>query len=114
MDCGICFEENIDITKIHFMECLHHVCQDCFKSITVNSCPYCRYNITTFYESSNSDEEYIYSEEIIIPLARKNRQERKRNKVEKRLRKIMENMTENHTNILPNIRTRINKKMTNL
>ena len=106
MDCPVCLEDNVIETNIHYMECLHFVCDYCYDKLLSNSCPLCRQEITlpfnrgrTFIENENNlpNEDVIFFEnDFVIPIMRKNRSEYKRNKFRKkkeRLEQIINQMS---------------------
>ena len=90
MDCPVCLEDNVIETNIHYMECMHFVCDYCYDKLLSNSCPLCRQEITLplnrgkiFDELSNEDEMF-FENDFAIPIMRKNRSEYKRNKFRKK------------------------------
>ena len=103
MDCPVCLEDNVIETNIHYMECLHFICDYCYGKLLSNSCPLCRQEITLpFNEGRNNieEDEMFFENDFIIPIMRKNRSEYKRKKNQKkkeRLEKII-----NQTSILKN------------
>ena len=91
MDCHVCLEDRIDEKNIHYMECLHYICNDCFGKLLSSSCPFCRQNITLF--KNNKDEfiddycdsfynenEIFFENDFIIPTIRKDKRKNKRKK----------------------------------
>lgn len=88
MECGICLEDNIDNDLLHYMECLHFVCNICYYKLKKNTCPFCRRFIKLFSkhksthkniinsERSTSNVEYfIFSNDFVIPTMRLDRNE---------------------------------------
>jgi len=90
MDCPICLEDNVIETNVHYMECLHFICDSCYYKLLSNSCPLCRQEITLPFnrgtkciENDNDlsyENEMFFENDFVIPIIRKNRSEYKRNK----------------------------------
>jgi zinc-RING finger domain len=125
MNCAVCLDENISETKMHYMECLHYVCDECFYKLLTNSCPLCRGEITLprripseESDDDDSDDNLFFENDFLIPLRiRKDRQENKRRK-EQRKRQNLDNIilsqltTNNSLNFnIPNKRKRFHKKL---
>ena len=119
MNCGICLEDDILEKKIHYMECLHYTCFDCFVQFINNSCPFCRQEIQlyTFFNLVNEQsEDFIFENDFIIPIIRKDRQDKKRKKNQKR-KQTLNKLIESQKNInyyIPNIKSRLNRKLDNI
>ena len=120
MNCCICLEDNILEEDIHYMECLHYVCSDCFILLIDDSCPYCRQKIylstrqiyTTDDEEENTME---YENDFIVPVIRRDRNEIKRRRIRKRRQELINIIQEeNHLPIVPNIKHRFNRKIDNI
>ena len=83
MDCPVCLEVNVIETNIHYMECMHFVCDCCYDKLLSNSCPLCRQEITLPLKTTSAK-----NDEDEIPIMRKNRSENKRNKFIKKKEKL--------------------------
>ncbi len=79
--CDICFDDNLKEENIHYMECLHYLCDNCFEKLKVNTCPFCRLEI------------YLKSE-TLYEIPRKNRSEIRRNKKERKRRLLLKFLEE--------------------
>lgn len=100
MDCPVCLEDNVIEINIHYMECLHFICDDCFRKFLSNSCPLCRQEITLMPFNNRTIEEIVetdidlsednemFFDDFIIPTLRKNRSEYKRKKMLKKKEKL--------------------------
>jgi len=126
MECGICLNENILEKDMHYTECLHCLCFDCFEKLRTNKCPFCRDEISILYYSfgRNNDYRYLNIEDdsdsfdepddynIPIPIIRRDRQEYRRNKRQRKIQRLnnLLNETRNIPNTLPNLRKRNNRK----
>lgn len=95
--CDICFDEKIE-KDIHYMECLHYLCDNCFEKLRVNSCPFCRLEIylkTENFENYHSNRIEINLNNLILPvLQRRNRSEIRRNKKERKRRTLLKILEE--------------------
>jgi hypothetical protein len=116
MECGICYEEQIQEHNMEFMICLHTICKNCFDKLLTNTCPFCRQII---YINNNidiiNDYEIIVENDFIIPTIRRDRQECKRKKRNKKMEHLENIVNENIiNNIFPNDKKRYNKKSKNL
>ena len=89
MNCNICFEDNIQSKDMHYMECLHNLCDICYKKLEISTCPFCRQEISlsdkqisnqNFSEDNEILFDITFEVDFIIPTIRRNRQEYKRNK----------------------------------
>ena len=111
MDCPVCLEDNVIETNIHYMECLHFICDYCYGKLLSNSCPLCRQEITLpfnggrnyieNYDLSNQEEDEMFFEnDFIIPIMRKNRSEYKRKKNQKKKERLEQII--NQTSIFKN------------
>ena len=96
MDCPVCLEDNVIEKNIHYMECKHFICDDCFSRLLANSCPLCRHEITlslknrTITENGKdlSNEDEMFFDDFIVPVMRRNRSEQKRMKFYKKKEKL--------------------------
>jgi hypothetical protein len=110
-DCCICLEENILEKNLHYLECLHYTCFNCFTKLISDSCPLCRQPIyilqkpiAAFRDHQNSDsdeseESYFsqqYDDDFVIPRIRRNRHKYKRNKIIRK-REVLNNLIQNNT-----------------
>lgn len=98
--CDICFEEKLE-KDLHYMECLHYLCDNCFVKLKVNTCPFCRLEIylnnekIDESEESEENEEIQENVEIILPISRvRNRSEIRRNKKERKRRILLKFLEE--------------------
>ncbi len=95
--CDICFEEKLE-KDLHYMECLHYLCDNCFVKLKVNTCPFCRLEIYLNKEKSEENEESEEiqdNDEIILPISRvRNRSEIRRNKKERKRRILLKFLEE--------------------
>jgi len=84
MDCPVCLDDEIDETKIHYTECLHHICDDCYYKLLSNSCPICRQEIAlSFNNNTNTDDMFFDNKPFVINKKRhENKREKKRKKKE--------------------------------
>jgi hypothetical protein len=124
MNCAICLEDDILEKDIHYMECLHHVCFNCFKQFLNNKCPFCRelihlskksYQTEDLNDDTNDDTIYDTIYENILPIIRINRNEIKRKKYNKRRKELIKfEKEQSNINILPNIKHRYNRKIDNI
>ena len=119
MNCGICLEDDIIEKNIHYMECLHYTCFDCFVQFINNSCPFCRQEIQLYTSSkivNEESEDIVFENDFIIPIIRKDRHDKKRKKIQKR-KQTLNKLIESQKNInyyIPNIKSRFNKKLDNI
>lgn len=117
-ECAICLEDNILEVNMHYMECLHYVCFDCFNLLRDDSCPYCRQkiNLSLGHNDVTDDEDEnitAFENDFVIRRQHRNeikRKKRKNNKQE--LNNIIQ--SQNKLNILPNIKNRFNRKLENI
>ena len=109
MDCPVCLEDNVIETNIHYMECLHFICDYCYGKLLSNSCPFCRQEITLPFNrgrnynddlSNQEEEEMFFENDFIIPVMRKNRSEYKRKKNQKKKERLEQII--NQTSIFKN------------
>ena len=122
MNCAVCLEDNVREANVHYMECLHYICDNCFGQLLQNSCPLCRQEITLLPEKSrhnnlieydsSTDDESFYSNEFFIPHIRRDRHENKRKK-NTRKKEHLNNiiLSPSHMLPIPNSKKRINKKI---
>ena len=114
MNCSICLDDDILEINIHYMECLHYVCDTCFTKLIHNSCPLCRQEISLItkennYDDSDDDEDLLVDDYIF--LIRKNRHENRRKKFQKK-KDYLHKIIHNEKNIvIPNDKKRIHKKI---
>ena len=119
MHCGICLEDDIFEKNVHYMECLHYTCFDCFLQFIENTCPFCRREIqlySTFNHVNEDPEDIIFENDFIIPIIRTDRNEKKRKKNQKR-KQILNDLVENQKSMfynIPNIKSRFNRKLDNI
>lgn len=122
MNCAVCLDDYIEV-NIHYMECLHFLCDECFSKLQSNSCPLCRHEITLLNSSSNdfSDSEIDLEEQdddFIIHI-RRDRQEIKRKKYQKKKQNLNfflhQIATQSHSTInIPNKKKRFQKKISHI
>ena len=119
-DCAICLEDNILEVNMHYMECLHYVCFNCFIQLKNESCPYCRQKINLFPGHNYAIDEDDYSSteidnDFIIPIIRRDRNEIKRKKYKRKRQELINIIQmENYLPIVPNIKHRYNRKIDNI
>jgi len=123
MDCGICLNDCILEKDMHYTECMHYFCFECFKQLLTESCPFCRrtitlipiyYSVTNIENNENNVEnDIIFEDDFIIPIIRKNRQEYKRNKINRRKKRLNDLLNESiNINIFfPNNKSRFTRKL---
>ena len=113
MNCSICLDDDILEINIHYMECLHYVCDTCFAKLIHNSCPLCRQEISLITKENNydsDDDEDLLVDDYIF-LIRKNRHENRRKKFQKK-KDYLHTIIHNEKNIvIPNDKKRIHKKI---
>lgn len=121
MNCAVCLDDNILEIDVHYMECLHFVCDKCFVQLIVNSCPLCRHEIvlntniksdkpSTSHNILEDEDDHIY--DIYIPHIRRDRHENKRKKHQKK-KEQLDNIIYNPktTTNIPNYKKRMHKKI---
>lgn len=128
MDCAICLEDNLLEKNMHYMECLHYVCSNCFEKLLTDTCPFCREKIYLIprcshsidYENIENDDDFTLpnyrgEEDFIVPTRRLDRQEyRRKKKLRKRerLENMLNDMLNKTNNIMfPNTRIRFGRKI---
>jgi hypothetical protein len=98
-ECNICFNEDILEKNIVYLDCLHYTCNNCFYKLKAPTCPFCRAEINIPNEYKNEDDDifelendyYIPDNEtynIPIPTIRRNRQQSRRNKIDKKKQRL--------------------------
>lgn len=103
MECGICLSDCLPETDMHYTECLHSMCFDCFKKLKNDSCPFCRQAIylpTTFI--NNEDDE---TDDFFIPeIPRQRNRSRKQNKKNRRMKLLNDILdTYSQSNLQPTV-----------
>ena len=115
MNCSICLDDNILEINIHYMECLHYVCDNCFIKLIHNSCPLCRQEISLITkENYDSDDDYYYEDLFVDNYnfsIRKNRHENKRKKFQKKKDHLYNIIHNENNSVIPNNKKRIHKKI---
>jgi hypothetical protein len=95
MDCPVCLEDEIDEVKMHYTECLHHICDDCYYKLLSNSCPICRREITLSFNNNTkyntTDDMFFENEPFVI---NKKRYEKKREKKRKKKEFLEKNLVQ--------------------
>ena len=76
-ECHICYEhKNPD--KLKKLVCNHELCNDCYKKLKQNTCPFCRHVITPYnppsnhyhFSNNNFQEESQIDSDIPVPYSR--------------------------------------------
>ena len=126
MECGICLNDCILEKDMHYTECLHCFCFQCFTQLLTDSCPFCRQTIilpyrpnrrlivnNTVVEELDIDSDIIFEDDFIIPTMRINRHEYHRNKVNRRRERLntLLNADTAMVSIFPNNKLRISRKI---
>jgi len=122
-ECSICYNDILE-KNIHYMECFHYICFNCFKKLVSNTCPFCRQSIQLHPSRIIEDDDIFlfehedniiatYHDDFIIPM-RRYRHEIKRQKLHKK-KEILNNIIESDTLIsqnlnVPNNKIRFNRK----
>ena len=101
MECGVCLEEEILKKDLVFFKCSHNICKECYEKLLKRLCPFCRRKIRISSEKqpqeqpeNNEDEneaeidDYVYMYDFIIPRLRFNHQEYRRQKKDRKRRKL--------------------------
>jgi hypothetical protein len=108
-ECNICFNEDILEKNIVYLNCLHYTCNSCFGKLKAPSCPFCRAEITLngykcdddIFELENDyTTENIYNDFIVsLPTIRRDRQQSKRNKINKKKELLNSMIVEDENNL---------------
>ena len=108
-ECNICFNEDILEKNIVYLNCLHYTCNSCFDKLKAPSCPFCRAEITLnrykcdddIFELENDyTTENIYNDFIVsLPTIRRDRQQSKRNKINKKKELLNSMIVEDENNL---------------
>lgn len=127
MDCSICLEDSILERDMHYMECLHSICFECFRKLLTDTCPLCRETINVLHASSigfanegdtqGENFSYVFEDDFIIPTVRKNRHEHKRQRLEIRKKRLMEMLgsyCDDTSSVFPNNKVRFGRKIRSL